>query len=137
MMLDDIPLFSMLKNRLGYLNQREQVIAQNIANSDTPGFVPSDLKAFKLPDGPGPDGPGAVVPTRTSGVHLTGTLARKPDAWKPQSTPDSETRLDGNKVVLEEEMMKMQDARLNYETALGLYQKSLSLIQMAIKTPGR
>lgn len=45
--------------------------------------------------------------------------------------------MDGNKVVLEEEMIKMQDARLNYETALGLYQKSLNMIQMAIKAPGK
>ena len=34
--LDDIPLFSMLRSRLGYLNQRQQVVAQNIANTDTP-----------------------------------------------------------------------------------------------------
>ena len=40
-------------------------------------------------------------------------------------------------MVLEDEMMKMQDARLNYETALGLYQKSIALIQLAIKAPGK
>ena len=33
--------------------------------------------------------------------------------------------------------MKMTDARLNYDTALGMYQKSLSLIQMALKAPGK
>lgn len=139
MALNDIPLFSMLKDRLSYLNQRQQVIAQNVANSDTPGYVPSDLKPFTLDkDGGAAGGIGALAPVQTNAGHMSGT---KPStltgAWKPQATPDSETRLDGNKVELEEEMMKMQDARLNYETALGLYQKSLSMIQLAIKAPGK
>ena len=73
-------------------------------------------------------------PSPPDGLTKPSTLT---GPWKPHASPDSETRLDGNKVELEEEMMKMQDARLNYETALGLYQKSLSLIQMAIKAPGK
>ena len=50
MALDDIPLFSMLKGRLSYLNQRQQVISQNVANSDTPGYTPNDLKPFTIED---------------------------------------------------------------------------------------
>ncbi|HKT54316.1 MAG TPA: hypothetical protein VJP88_07675, partial [Caulobacteraceae bacterium] len=57
--------------------------------------------------------------------------------WKAKAAPDSEARLDGNQVVLEDQMMKMNDARMNYDTALGLYEKSLSLIQLAIRTPGK
>jgi flagellar basal-body rod protein FlgB len=137
MTLDDIPLFSMLKGRLSYLNQRQQVIAQNVANSDTPGYIPHDLKAFTIAKG-GPQPALGLAPVRTSPAHMPGTKpSTATSGWAAQSSPDSETRIDGNKVVLEEEMMKMQDARLNYETALGLYQKSLSLIQMAIKAPGK
>ena len=136
MALDDIPLFSMLKGRLGYLNQREQVIAQNVANSDTPGYTPNDLKPFTIQKTPGATLGLALSPVQTNAMHLPG-IHPKATAWGPQATPDSETRLDGNKVVLEEEMMKMQDARLNYNTALGLYQKSLAMIQMAIKAPGK
>jgi flagellar basal-body rod protein FlgB len=139
MMLDDIPLFSMLKGRLSYLNQRQQVIAQNVANSDTPGYTPHDLKPFTVPSGSGAGGTLALAPVQTNAAHLSGTASPTAPgaAWKPEATPDSETRLDGNQVVLEEEMMKMTDARLNYDTALGMYQKSLSLIQMALKAPGK
>lgn len=136
MMLDDIPLFSMLKGRLSYLNQRQQVIAQNVANSDTPGYTPNDLKPFTIEQAPGANLGLPLSPVRTSAMHLQGVHADA-SPYGPQSSPDSETRLDGNKVVLEDEMMKMQDARLNYNTALGLYQKSLSLIQLAIKAPGK
>ena len=140
MTLDDIPLFSMLKGRLGYLNQRQQVIAQNVANSDTPGFTPKDLKPFTIQKtSAGRAGPGHVADVQTSAMHMRGTIAasRGSSAWKPNSSPDSETRMDGNSVVLEEEMMKMQDSRLNYETALGIYPKSIAMIQMAIKEPGK
>ena len=40
MILDYIPLFAMLRGKLGYLAQRQRLIAQNVANADTPGFTP-------------------------------------------------------------------------------------------------
>jgi flagellar basal-body rod protein FlgB len=137
MTLDDIPLFAMLKGRLGYLNQREQVIAQNVANSDTPGYTPNDLPQFTLANDRGPQAPMALAPVQTNAAHLTGTAHPSSTPWRAQASPDSETRLDGNRVVLEDEMMKMSDARLNYDTALGLYQKSMSMIQLALKAPGK
>jgi flagellar basal-body rod protein FlgB len=135
----DIPILSMLKDRLSYLNQREQVIGQNVANADTPGYVPGDLKPFEISSGAGADATLALTPVQTNAAHLSGTLPAPPagSSWRPHASPDSETRLDGNRVVLEEQMLKMQDARLNYETALGLYQKSVAMIQLALKAPGK
>ena len=46
MTLDEIPLFAMLKSKLSYTNERQRLIAQNIANADTPGYAPMDLKPF-------------------------------------------------------------------------------------------
>ena len=45
--------------------------------------------------------------------------------------------MTGNKVVLEDQMMKMSDSRLNYEAALGFYQKSIAMLQLAIRSPGK
>ena len=138
MNLDDIPLFSMLRGRLGYLNKREQVIAQNVANADTPGYVARDLKAFSFRSQMDKaSGLQMVVPTQTNAAHLSGTAPRSDGAWKTVSAPDSETTLDGNQVVLEEQMIKMTEARMNYDAAIGFYQKSLSLIRMAARAPGR
>jgi flagellar basal-body rod protein FlgB len=140
MTLDDIPLFSTLKSRLGYLSQRERMLSQNVANSDTPGYRPQDLKPFTIKASPaqGIGGPIALAPTQ-GGMALSGegAPAGAASGWKPQASPDSETRLDGNQVVLEEEMMKLTDARMNYDTAIGFYEKSLSLIQLAIRPPGK
>ena len=138
--LDDIPLFAMLRGRLGYLSERQQVLAQNIANSDTPGYAPSDLKPFTL-GGLGGQGAQpqlqAVAVSMTSPMHLS-ALPTKGAAgpYKPRNTPDSETTLDGNSVVLEDEMIKMNQTRMDYDAAISFYQKSLGLIRMAVKKPG-
>ena len=58
-------------------------------------------------------------------------------AWKAQDAPDSETTLDGNQVVLEEQMLKMTEARMNYDAAISFYQKSMNLLRMAARPPGR
>ena len=59
------------------------------------------------------------------------------NAYAAVVTPDSETKLDGNQVVLEEQMMKMSEARMNYDAAIGFYQKSMTLLRMAARAPGR
>ena len=136
MTLDDIPLFATLKSRLGYLGDRQQVIAQNVANTDTPGFTPSDLKPFTLPAAPGAAGSlPPITPTLTSPMHLAGTPASRLKS-KPVLSPDSETTLDGNSVVLEEEMMRMSQSRMDYDTAVSFYNQSLAMIQQAAKRPG-
>lgn len=137
--LDDIPLFAMLRGRLGYLSERQQVIGQNVANSDTPGFTPSDLKPFTIGGQAGQSQlqlqPVAV--SITSPMHLTGLPPKGTSGpYKPRKNADSETTLDGNSVVLEDEMIKMNETRMNYEAAISFYQKSLGLIRLATKKPG-
>lgn len=138
MNLDAIPLFSMLKSRLGYENQREKLIGQNVANADTPGFSPQDLKTFEVPASMGGDGGGLQMlqPAATEAGHMT-SLPTKPNSqWKVTTAGDSETTLNGNQVVLEDQMAKMGESRMDFEAALGFYQKSLAMLQLAAKRPG-
>lgn len=141
--LSGIPLFSALSNKLGYLSEREKMIAQNVANASTPGFTPMDLKPFDQQPGMSAKASASVMakPAQSdSGISLSGASAdRKRDQQKTylsEAAPDSETTLDGNQVVLEEQMLKMNEARSDYDAAIGFYQKSLSLLHLAIKKPG-
>jgi flagellar basal-body rod protein FlgB len=139
---DDIPLFGMLKSRLGYLADRQKVVAQNVANASTPGYAPRDLKAYSFQaslmnqgSGQQPYRGGKSAPTNsvpmmaTSASHMGPSHA--PSAWRATAGADSETTLDGNAVNLEDQMLKMTDARMNYDAAVTFYQKSLSLLRMA------
>ena len=131
MTLDSIPLFSMLKAKLGYDAQRQSLIAQNVANSETPGYAPRDLKAFSFQSAM----QGATAVARTSAGHLAGRVTTSAAA-APVEAPDAEARLDGNQVVLEEQMMKMSDARGDYDAAISLYQQSMTLLRTAARRPG-
>lgn len=137
MKLDAIPLFSALQSKLGYLGQRQQLIASNVAHASTPGYTPQDLKPFKIGGTRAPTTAGVGV-AQTHSAHLSGSLRTVTSTgYKAAAAPDSETTLDGNRVVLEEQMLKMTEARLEHDAAIGFYQKSLNILRMASRPPGR
>jgi flagellar basal-body rod protein FlgB len=43
--------------------------------------------------------------------------------------------MDGNSVVLEEEMMKMSDSQSDYDTAATLYEQAMNMIRTAVAKP--
>ncbi|MES2034158.1 MAG: flagellar basal body rod protein FlgB [Pseudomonadota bacterium] len=134
-----IPLFAMLRQRLGYLGERQRVIAQNVANADTPGYGPRDLKAFNFSAALQSQAGTAMQPVQTAAGHMPGSTKRPGGAGAYRSVKgvDSETTLDGNSVVLEDQMIKMSEARMQYDAAIGFYQKSMALLRMAARPPGR
>ena len=135
--LNEIPLFAMLKGRLGHLNERQRLISQNVANSDTPGYTPGDLKPFTFEAKvQAAQAAGASAQAVTQPGHMTPASQRR-TPYKAVKAKDSETTLDGNSVVLEEEMLKMTEARMNYDAAIGFYQKSLNMLRLASRAPGR
>lgn len=138
--ISGIPLFAMLRQRLGYLGERQRVIAQNVANADTPGFVGRDLKPFTFTaQMQGQAGIAMVQPTQSAVGHMPGSPRRIGGSatFRSVTAADSETTLDGNGVVLEDQMIKMGESRMEYEAAIGFYQKSMSLLRMATRPPGR
>ncbi|CAN7593362.1 flagellar basal body rod protein FlgB [Phenylobacterium sp. LjRoot225] len=135
--LSQIPLFAMLRGRLGYLSERQQLIAQNVANSDTANFRPKDLKPFSFHVQERSGASSAAAVTQPGHIPLQHGSAGGSAAFQQITAPDSETRLNGNGVVLEEQMMKMSESRMNYDAAISFYQKSLGILRMATRAPGR
>lgn len=139
MNLADIPLFAMLRGRLGYLSEQQKTVAQNIANADTARYTPSDLKPFSFDatmQAQAARGPTLMAVTEPGHMSPKNEKRGLGSAFKAVKSPDSETTLNGNSVVLEEEMLKMSDARMNYDAAISFYQKSLNLIRLASRKPG-
>jgi flagellar basal-body rod protein FlgB len=140
MELGDIPLFAMLKSRLGYLSDRQRVIAENVANANTPGYKARDLKAFSFQAHvQAASGAVAATPAGVMAVTQPGHMQPKgvgSSGVKAVKAADSEVTLDGNGVVLEDEMVKLTQARMDYDAAIGFYQQSLSMLKMAVRKPG-
>jgi flagellar basal-body rod protein FlgB len=135
-----IPLFSLMKSRMGMLGDRQRVIAENVANVSTPGYTPRDVDQAEfsrmLAQSAGGAGAGQVRMAATHAAHLA-PAASGSAAAAVKAAPDSETTLDGNSVVVEEQMMKIAETRMDFETMVGLYQKSLGLLRLASRSPTR
>lgn len=134
--LGNTPFFGMLRQRLDHLSERQRLIAENIANASTPGYRPRDLDTSGFEN---------ALAATASGSGMT--LARtNPGHMAPGggsasvnivTRNDSETTIDGNAVVLEEQMARAAETRMNFETGIALYQKGLELVRMAARAPGR
>jgi flagellar basal-body rod protein FlgB len=131
--LDDIPLLAMLKSKMSFVNARQQLIAQNVANADTPDYTPQDLKAFSF-SAMADAAAGGMIVNQPGQMTAPSTVST---ALKPMNMPDSEARIDGNQVVLEDQMNKLIQARIDYESAVDFYQQSMSMITTASRAPGK
>ena len=141
--LAQIPLFNMLRGRMGYLSERQKLIAENVANTDTARYTPNDLKPFSFDatmqaQKMAQAGGGGSTMAATQAGHMAPKNERKSlgAQYKSMKSPDSETTMNGNSVVLEDEMIKMSEARMNYDAAISFYQKSMNLLRMAARRPG-
>lgn len=135
--LANTPFFGLLRQRLDQLSERQRLISENIANASTPGFRPRDLDTAgfeRMLASAANQGGGATL-TRTNPLHMTAGGGSANVAIVTRD--DSETTIDGNAVVLEEQMARAAETRMNFETGIALYQKGLELVRMAVRAPGR
>ena len=135
--LANTPFFGMLRQRLDQLSQRQQLIAENIANASTPGYRPRDVDtaAFERMLSSSTSG-GGITLARTNAGHMSSGGAAS-GGVSVVTRDDSETTIDGNAVVLEEQMARAAETRMQFETGIALYQKGLELMRMAARAPGR
>jgi flagellar basal-body rod protein FlgB len=131
MAITDIPIFSMLRTRLDWAQERQRLLAENVANSDTPHYRARDLAPLKFPE------PTAVHPASVARVSLAQTEAGHIAQLGGATTFGTnkagyDIRPTGNAVNLEEEMMKVAANQMDYQAATALYTRSLNLIKTAI-----
>jgi flagellar basal-body rod protein FlgB len=135
--LVNTPFFGLLRARLDQLSERQRLISENIANASTPNYRPRDIDtaAFERVLASAAGGRGLML-ARTHSGHMApgGAIDSAP---KIVTRDDSETTMDGNAVVLEEQMARAAETRMQYDTGLALYQKGLDLVRMAVRAPGR
>jgi flagellar basal-body rod protein FlgB len=128
MTVTNIPLFSMLKTRMHWHQERQRILAENVSNADTPRFQPRDL----TPPNFDPRRP-AVADlnlARTSAGHMTG--AGGSNRFQLARNGGFEARPSGNAVSLEDEMMKVANNQMDYQAATSLYTRGLGLLKTAM-----
>lgn len=132
--LANAPFFSLLRARLDQLGERQRLIAENVANASTPKYTPRDIDTAAFERMMQDVSRGTRTAMRqTNPRHMSANGAPTP---RIVERADSETTMDGNAVVLEEQMMRAAETRMNFETGVALYQKGLQLVRIAAKPPG-
>jgi flagellar basal-body rod protein FlgB len=125
----DLPVMAALRTRMQWHQERQRVLAENVANSDTPNFKPRDLVEPKF-DASGASADGALPMMRTSGSHMGPSGA--PETFDQNRRTGFETRPAGNAVNLEDEMLKVSANQMDYAAVTSLYTRSLHLLKTAI-----
>jgi flagellar basal-body rod protein FlgB len=131
MSINDLPVLSALRTKMQWHQERQRVLAENISNSDTPGFKPRDLVEPKFnASGVGAGPTASLAMMRTSAGHIapsggSGSFAQNAKAG-------TETRPAGNAVNLEDEMLKVSANQMDYAAVTSLYTRSLGLLKTAI-----
>jgi len=120
-------LFAGLAGRLQFLAARTNVIAENIANADTPGYAARDLKSvdFKRL--------AHAAALKTSDPRHISSAGPATGAYTAISSPDGEASLNGNDVSVETQMMKLSETRMDYQLASSVYRKGVELIRLAAR----
>ena len=113
--LNDLPAIGLIRSRMAWLTSRHAVIANNIAQSAKPGFVPSDMAAFAAQEAPL-----RLAPTEG------GTLQASSDRG------GFATVSRGGPVLLENEAAALAETQLDYQVAATLYTRSFRLIKTAL-----
>jgi len=133
MAINDLPTLSVLRAKMQWHQERQRVLAENIANSDTPNFRPRDLVEPKF-DRSGLPPPGAPMGTlpmaRTSASHMA--AAGGGPSFPQDRKGGYETRPAGNAVNLEDQMLKVSANQMDYAAVTSLYSRSLNLLKTAI-----
>jgi len=129
--LNNMTLFSLMKGKLKWLSQRQEVLAQNVANSDTPGYRPHDLKEFSFKEMVKAR-QGKINMETTDPHHMSGRRQRIGVAREIQDSRNYETSPDGNAVVLEEQMAKIAETQIQHKVITELYRKQVSMIKTAL-----
>ncbi len=140
MSMEGIGLFSGIKAKMDYLNKSQKLVSENIANADTPGYVPkklgeADFSAFvkKSMDERGPGR--KIVPKTTAEGHFTSMSANLDGQPKERAAKVTyEVRPDGNAVVIEEQMIEANRHMIDYSTMLRVFRKNTAMLNMAVRS---
>lgn len=119
-MLSDLKVLNMASALARYAAARHEVVAQNVANADTPGYRAKDVEPFAE----------AYERISTEGAAADGI---KDAAWRIIDSSDPGAMSpNGNSVSLEDQMIKSVEAQQDHDAATTIYKKSIDILRMTL-----
>lgn len=140
MNIHNFSVMEALTSRMRWLQSNQQVVSENIAHSDTPGYTPNKLveqdfsslvaKIARIKVG------GTLAGMVSRPVAPSISLGSDQDTFRKVAASVSERRADGNGVALEDETMKLASNQMEFALVTGLYKKNNKLLRLAMGRNG-
>lgn len=125
--LENLSVFALANQKMNYLTERQKVLATNIANANTPGYLPKDIKQPDFAETLNETLPMAV----TNSKHMSGAVGVSAKGYKTYTPrPNTALSIDGNGVVLEDQMNQVSKDKGEYERLITIYGKYRSMIKI-------
>jgi len=131
-MLDNIGLMKGIGGKMNYLNQSQVVTSENIANADTPNYVPRKLDAvdfgsvMKSIQNRPSIGQATTNPNHIGGQKQIGEADSRDARKVYEASPD------GNAVIIEEQLLKAGQTQADYNLITNLYRKNVGMIKFIV-----
>ena len=129
--LGTLPIFKMMTMKMDWLGRRQRVLAQNIANADTPGYLPKDLEKIDFQQKFRRETFRLQLAT-TNPNHIQSKIQQSSFGDVKETKTNYETSPTGNAVVLEEQLIKVADTESAHRLVTSLYRKNLNMFRMAL-----
>ena len=127
----NMPVFSAITDKMRWHQTRQGLLAENVANAETPGYRGRDLAQYDFADNNSAFSSASVTTTATQPTHFS-VSSSNGTAFGAQRMANFEITPEGNGVTLEDEMMKVTTNLMDYQAATSLYQKSIKILKTAM-----
>mgnify|MGYP000554283156 FL=1 len=123
--------FSLASQRMEWLSARQKVIAENVANADTPGFKARDVSSFQEMLSSTAVSSGVAV-TTAGHISSSGPESAAPGVRVETDGSAWAASIDGNSVVLEQQTIRANEVSESYRLASSLYRKGYELLTLSV-----
>ena len=122
----DVGILRLANDLAVHASARQSVIAENIANADTPGYKARDMDSFANSFATRTEHVRTARPLRAGHIPLTNSV----DGFSihEEAAFGSESP-NGNSVSLEDQMIRAAEVRQQHDLALGIYRKSMDILR--------
>jgi flagellar basal-body rod protein FlgB len=127
----NMPVFSALTDKMRWHQARQGLLAENVANAETPGYRGRDLAQYSSAERNSAFSSATVTTSATQPMHFS-VSGSSDAAFGAQRMANFEITPEGNGVTLEDEMMKVTTNMMDYQAATGLYTKSIKILKTAL-----
>lgn len=124
-------LLNALTEKMKWHQARQGLLAENVANAETPGYRGRDLKVTGFEEHMRGLSTARIETVATQAGHIS-VASTGTDAFGPRTSNGFEITPEGNSVSLEDEMMKVTSNQMDYQAITAIYQRSVKLLKTAL-----